>query len=90
MFQEYESSGKHMICDFKGIENVELLNNMAELQLLMKEINIINAAKSHKPFQPTSELHKFFLDNHLQKLLALSKMYPYINFEEELTYFRKN
>ncbi len=61
-----------------------------QTQLLMKEINIINAAKSHKPFQPTSELHKFFLDNHLQKLLALSKMYPYINFEEELTYFRKN
>jgi hypothetical protein len=54
----------------------------------MKEINIINAARNHKPFQPTSELHKKFLETHLQKLLALSKMYPYINFNEELTYFR--
>jgi hypothetical protein len=59
-----------------------------DTQILMKEINIINAARNHKPFQPTSELHKKFLETHLQKLLALSKMYPYINFDEELTYFR--
>ena len=48
MFQEYESSGKHMICDFKGIKNIELLNSMSELKDLLSEIcknndfNILN------------------------------------------------
>jgi S-adenosylmethionine decarboxylase proenzyme len=48
MFQEYESSGKHMICDFKGIKNIELLNSMTELKDLLSEIcknndfNILN------------------------------------------------
>ena len=59
-----------------------------DAQILMKEINIINAARSHKPFHPTSELHKKFLDTNLQKLLELSKAYPYINFKEELVYFK--
>ena len=38
MFNEYESSGKHMICDFKGIQNIELLNNFYQLTLLLKDI----------------------------------------------------
>ena len=38
MFENYDSSGKHMICDFKGIENVELLNNITELKTLMGDI----------------------------------------------------
>jgi hypothetical protein len=59
-----------------------------DTQMVMKEINLINAAKSHKPFQPSSQLHKKFLNTHLQKLLQLSKQYPYINFEEELAYFQ--
>ena len=32
--------------------------------------------------------HKKFLDTNLQKLLELSKAYPYINFKEELVYFK--
>jgi hypothetical protein len=59
-----------------------------DAQILMKEINTINAARSHKPFHPTSELHKKFLDTNLQKLLELSKAYPYINFKDELAYFK--
>jgi S-adenosylmethionine decarboxylase proenzyme len=42
MFHDYESSGKHMICDFKGIENIELLNDATELKYLMREICKIN------------------------------------------------
>jgi S-adenosylmethionine decarboxylase proenzyme len=48
MFQEYESSGKHMICDFKGINNVQLLNSLTDLKDLLREIcktndfNILN------------------------------------------------
>ncbi len=59
-----------------------------DTQIIMKEINLINAAKSHKPFQPSSQLHKKFLNTHLQKLLQLSKRYPYIDFKEELAYFQ--
>jgi len=57
-------------------------------QKLMKEINIINAAKHHKPFQPTSGQHKKFLQTNLEKVIELSKQYPYINFEEEKNYFQ--
>lgn len=42
MFQEYKSSGKHMICDFKNIDNSELLNNMTELKFIMSEICKVN------------------------------------------------
>jgi S-adenosylmethionine decarboxylase proenzyme len=38
MFQDYKSSGKHMICDFKGIQNTDLLNNPTELKALLREI----------------------------------------------------
>jgi S-adenosylmethionine decarboxylase proenzyme len=42
MFQEYESSGKHMICDFKEIENLYLLNSADELVKLLKQICKVN------------------------------------------------
>lgn len=57
-------------------------------QKIMKEINIINAAKSHKPFNPTSAQHKKFLQINLEKVNQLSRQYPYINFEEEKKYFQ--
>ncbi len=57
-------------------------------QKLMKEINTINAAKSHKPFNPTSEQHKKFLQLNLERVNELSKQHTYINFEEEKKYFK--
>jgi len=42
MFNDYESSGKHMICDFKGIKNNNLLNNMDQLNSVLKQICIDN------------------------------------------------
>jgi hypothetical protein len=57
-------------------------------QKLMKEINTINAAKSHKSFNPTSQQHKSFLHNNLERVKQLSKLHPYINFEEEKKYFK--
>jgi S-adenosylmethionine decarboxylase proenzyme len=38
MFNEYESSGKHMICDFKNIKNDKLLNDANELNKILKNI----------------------------------------------------
>lgn len=38
MFQNYESSGKHVICDFKGIKNSKLLNSCSDLNQMLKNI----------------------------------------------------
>ena len=58
-------------------------------QQLMKEINEINAAKNHKPFNPTSAQHKKFLQTNLNKLNKLQEDYPYINFYDEVNYFTR-
>jgi hypothetical protein len=58
-------------------------------QQLMKEINIINAAKSHKPFNPSSQAHKKFLQNNLQKVIKLIEQFPYLQMDEEVKYFQK-
>lgn len=54
---------------------------------LMKEINIINAAKSHKPFNPTSAKHKKFLQNNLDRVMQLATKHDYIDFAMEKAYF---
>jgi len=54
---------------------------------IMKEINLINAAKAHKPFQPESKAHKAFLQKNLVKVMDLQEKYPYIDFNEDLKYF---
>ena len=56
-------------------------------QKLMKQINIINAAKSHKPYNPKSQQHKAFSQTNLERVNELGKQYTYINFEEEKKYF---
>ena len=57
-------------------------------QELMKEIAEINLAYQHKPFNQQSQQHQQFLKNYLDKTLALSKLYPVLNFEKELHYFK--
>ena len=42
MFEEFNSSGKHLICDFKKIENIKLLNDKLGLKLLCKDLCIEN------------------------------------------------
>lgn len=56
-------------------------------QQFMKEIAVIVAAKNHKPFNPTSEQHKKFLQVNLEKVKKLKLQYPYINLEIETAYF---
>lgn len=38
MFGEHTSSGKHLICDLKGIKNQMLLNSISKLKELMSHI----------------------------------------------------
>jgi S-adenosylmethionine decarboxylase len=42
MFDDTNSSGKHLICDFKNIENTKLLNDKLGLKLLCKNLCIEN------------------------------------------------
>jgi len=42
MFENVNSSGKHLICDFKNITNTQLLNSKLELKLMFKDICIEN------------------------------------------------
>ncbi|HQW91513.1 MAG TPA: GSCFA domain-containing protein [Ferruginibacter sp.] len=56
-------------------------------QHLMKEIAVIVAAKNHKPFNPTSEQHKKFMQTNLEKVKKLQQQYPYIHFDEETDFF---
>ena len=58
-----------------------------ETQQLMKSINEINAAKSHKAFNAQSEAHKKFLRINLEKLTKIHQQYPYINFDKEMEFF---
>jgi hypothetical protein len=57
-------------------------------QQLMKEIAVIVAAKNHKPFNPTSEQHKKFLQTNLEKVKKLQQQFPYLHLKEEETFFK--
>jgi hypothetical protein len=59
-------------------------------QQLMKEINIINAAKSHKPFNPTSAQHKKFLQTNLDRVIKLQEEHAYIDLNEEINFFKRS
>lgn len=58
-----------------------------ETLLLMKEIAEINLAYQHKPFNPSTERHRHFLDTYYEKTKALAGKYAYIDFTGELTHF---
>jgi hypothetical protein len=54
---------------------------------MMKDIAVIVAAKNHKPFNPTSEQHKKFLQTNLEKVKKLQRQFPHLNLKEEENYF---
>jgi GSCFA family len=56
-------------------------------QLLLKEINEINAAINHKPFNPGSAAHKKFQEINLNKIKALQRQHQYLDFISEQKYF---
>jgi hypothetical protein len=54
---------------------------------LMEEIHSLNLAYQHKPFNPSSDQHRKFLDSFLEKTKNVQQLHPYLNFEKELNYF---
>ena len=57
---------------------------------LMKEMEKINIAVKHRPFNPASAAHRQFLNSYFTKVQALQDQYPHINFTEELNHFSGN
>lgn len=58
-----------------------------DLLRILKEISI---AKKHRPRFPQTEAHKKFKESYAQKIRALSEQHPYLQLNEELTYFTSN
>ncbi len=56
---------------------------------LMEEIKKIVIATNHKPFNPTSQQHKKFMQIHLERTKVLQQKYPWLNFSKELQYFEQ-
>lgn len=54
---------------------------------LMKEIASIQLAMRHKPFNPTSQQHKKFLENALSKTLEHKETHNYLVLDEEVKFF---
>ncbi|MDX1942204.1 MAG: GSCFA domain-containing protein [Saprospiraceae bacterium] len=55
-------------------------------QLNSKIEDILQAAR-HRPFRPQSQQHQAFLRKQLEKIAALEKQYPYLNFIQEKAIF---
>ncbi|HSB92091.1 MAG TPA: GSCFA domain-containing protein [Flavitalea sp.] len=67
----------------KFLENYASADSME----LWKELKPLLNAYRHKPFESQTNAHKKFLALNLQKALELKKNYPYIDLQQEITYF---
>jgi GSCFA family len=56
-------------------------------QQLMQQINEINAAVDHKPFNESSAAHKIFKEKYLAKAKAMQQNYPYMNLADIINFF---
>ncbi|MGV8095550.1 MAG: GSCFA domain-containing protein [Mangrovibacterium sp.] len=56
---------------------------------LSKSILKIMKALEHRPFFPDSDTYKYFLLNHLNEINELTISFPYLNLEEEKSFFQK-
>jgi hypothetical protein len=54
---------------------------------LLEEVKKIVTARRHRPFQPATQAHRRFLQEHWQKTAELAKRYPFLDFSEELAWF---
>jgi hypothetical protein len=54
---------------------------------LLEEVKKIVVAHRHKPFQPSTQAHRRFLEDYRQKTTELAKQHPFLDLAEELAYF---
>ena len=56
-------------------------------QQLMGQLNEINVAMSHKPFNPSSSAHHSFKNKYLQWCISMQQNCTYLNLEGEIKFF---
>ena len=56
-------------------------------QTIMDQVRKIVIASRHRPFQPATQAHKRFLQDHLEKAKDLAARCPFLDLTEELAYF---
>jgi lysophospholipase L1-like esterase len=56
-------------------------------QAVMQEIKKLVIARKHKAFQPATKAHQQFLQDQLEKTKQLQARHPYLDLQEELSYF---
>jgi hypothetical protein len=59
----------------------------ADAQGLLEEVKKIVIARKHKPFQPTTQAHRRFLQDQHGRAVALAERYPFLDLAEEINYF---
>ena len=62
----------------------------ANTQQIMKEVQEIAIARSHKPRFPETDAHQRFMSNYAEKTAMLAQKHPYLDLSEELHYFANN
>lgn len=60
-----------------------------ESQVAINDIEKINKAINHKPFNVSSKPYRKFIETSLEYIKKLQKKYPYLNFNEEKEFFIK-
>jgi hypothetical protein len=58
-----------------------------ESQAVLEEVKKIVIARRHKPFQPSTQAHRKFLREQLEKTRELAGRYPFLDLREEMDYF---
>ena len=53
----------------------------------IKEIRKLNIARKHKASHPQTKAHLAFMQTNLERVKALQKQFPYLNLQEEISYF---
>ena len=54
---------------------------------LLEEVKKIAIARRHKPFQPSTQAHRRFLQDHWERTTALARQHPFLDLKEEINYF---
>lgn len=57
---------------------------------VMEDVRKLVIARRHRAFQPATQAHQQFLNNHYEKTRQLQAQHPYLNLQEELDYFAGN
>lgn len=56
---------------------------------LMQELRKIKIARNHRAFQPSTQAHRKFLMDQLEKVKALKRDHPFLDLADEIEYFSR-